>query len=504
MVKFTKPSQTSHHPSNARNLFYIVEEEKPRTCGTGVVDKVLRMSASSSSRERNDRSNDSRDKNQTNIFSKPAKIKTDSSNTRYKPVPEGPLSPISQTGSGEDKNKKLSTVIPDPSSDVDMIQFDPEHMLTRNEDDTIEVTHIPGNAKESRATVFSNFEREIEAQESPTSARLSLITKEFMFDEAESKEIYYKQEAETRRTLSEKNASSNNSEALVAMRELALRQKAKLKKVEAANDSFRVELAQQRSKVCALEKEKEDLEEKLQTLETRKLIAESEAACLREQMKVMQGEICLLKNAIQPGSSKCYDFGSAAESDLPSDDESSIDEFTRALISGPLNVVGWGASKSRGQTVGAQIEEIYGESYSKLVLCNRDDSDSLDETRNDVVQTKRQLDDQREAVNFKSEELFLGDTSESFYDRAEGNELVSYARGEAERSEARTEGSEPIDPKYVSTAQIGMGRISALKPTKEDVALFRQRLEVIQKRRIDRRTERDKKANRNAPVVRFE
>ena len=526
MVKFMKPPPDStfrkggggDHDDKYKRYLPPVEEKPPPMCGKGVIDKVLRKPSGKKKIDKAPRKPSGRKKERgasdNSLQTRNFRLKPSKSGDKYAKVPGGVMSPVSESGSIERRNDKLTKhIIESVDSGVDLVQFDPKELEVSMDDDaSIEVTHTP---KKKSSPLLSPFVGWL-SPSSDTSSK-----KEKAAEESKSPKSIVREERKE-----EKVEETENYEVLAAMRELVLRQQAALKRLSEKNFTISQELEHREKTLEELAKEKERHKQEINKLETEKVEAEAETASLREEMQgFVEGELSKYR---RKGRRQVFKFGSSSES-------VSSDGGSRGILSdSTYNDIG-------GSAVWDGVVPSVGESYSSRTPDSSEFDDDTehtetDDSRSEAIYSRRplineyydEIAESRSDVIYSSRGSSVERRTGSSPDRKSGRSASPYRRknrrsprlarsARSPRSvsrtstrsamsgrSARSDRSAKSDGKSISTAQISVGQmVTTNKPTKEEVELFRQRLATIQQRRMDRRSERQKRTANSRPVVRF-
>lgn len=508
------------------------DEQIPPMCGKAVVDKLLLKTSHSSSNDNKSASsqrqigpveNITNPKSPRFLTFKRNKKKTPSSYTHVlSPNTDASASPASSPMNGMDKWK--SPTAPEEAESIP--QFDPKELEVCNEDCfSVEVSHTPtsGSNRSTKTGIKSALKlpsvtekkKEEDDDNNNTDEESERLIKSVDFSLSTSKMDEFS-----------KRKDKDTKEVLVAMRELVLKQQSALKQLSDKNRTFRRDLSNKIIEIARLKKENTSQADEIKKLQVQKGVAEAETVYLREELKALKGELDILrpKESLSSKNKKevesIFQFTSMSESRSQSasdDDDDTIDDFRQTMRS--LDIVdpeSWSPHMCSPVAIGSGSTFAGSSSGSEGVVQENGTgrSDYSESQRDDVGASRSDISSMRDDLDYLSEgksDILYSTPRKS----GSGSNGWTYFRNTpsvsamSEQSDESGTSDQKTAYNSVSTAQIddkkNLGNSTQKPVSREDVAVFRERLGLIQKRREERKVERNsmKKGGRRKTMVSF-
>jgi len=407
-------------------------------------------------------------------------------NLRYEEVGGSQRSPDTESSSSSEREDPEETPIMQPIESLPsyIVQFEPQELKVLQEEKLRESSVNKVQRQRSPMTPFSRT--------SIRTTPLAPVTEERSFELEDKSQA---SQSQASRDAAEKSISgatepAEKSDKVAAMRKLVIKQQKALQELSEQNSQYRREVGESKSKLSKMQKESSRQQARIDKLVIDKEALLSECVWLREEMKVLR------RIALEPTRDderlrrkfeRLMELEVASEASSSYAGDSDIDVhgiFKKALMSSkesdciPTSPKRTSNPKARPQSRGEANESQ--QKYHTLMRIGSSSSDNdapFDEEDKSEIEAFQNLKKSIEAD--ESLNAFMKDTR-----RPETREdTVSRT---SSRFETRDESEEHI-------------AMPSKANTKEEVTLFKERLETLQKKRVKRHLER----NRSGTKVRF-
>ena len=485
---------------------YDDELSSPPMCGQAVITKILGKSPGRPHQIAPLLDTDSNRGTKSCISISASKKMATYRNQRYQEV-GSPRSPDTESSSSSEREEPEQTTFMQPVESLPsfIVQFDPQELRALQEE---KLKDSPINKGQNQQTPGQNQQPPM-APFSRTSlwpSTLSPVTEEQSF-ELEDKS--HASQSQASRDVVEKPPSdaalpsSEKSEKVAAMRKLVLKQQNALQELSKQNSQYRRELGESKNKLLKMQKERSQQQERIVQLIIEKEAIESECVWLREEMKIVRSAVLPKKDdeRLRRKFERLMELEVASEASSSYAGDSDIDVqgiFKKALMASKESDSKPVSSKKsplkQGKTQSKRGNNESQQKFQTLMSIASSSSDDapFDEEDKAEIEAFRNLKKSIEADGSFSAIMKDAETG-----KGGSRASKSRARTRETREDTVSRTSSLFETRDASEEHISTPSKAA--NTKEEVALFKQRLESIQKKRVKRHLDR----NRSPTKVRF-